>query len=182
VAGYSSEVVTFTVLVDPYYFGPLTNTAIISHAGLLAPVVVEAGAFAVAEHPLLQISKSARPHQVEPGGELTYTIRLANLGLPATGLIITDVIPANTEYVPGSATGGGDLVGDLVRWQIPALGSLEPQSVGFRVTVDGGFRVVNGAYAIRSADGAVAVGTPVITRIDHGTAPTYLPLILRSTP
>jgi uncharacterized repeat protein (TIGR01451 family) len=181
VAGYSSEVVTLTVLVDPYYFGPLTNTAIISHPGLLTPVVVEAGAFAVAEHPLLQISKSARPYQVEPGGELTYTIRLENLGLPATGLIITDVIPANTEYVPGSATAGGDVVGDLVKWQIPALGSLEQRSVTFRVMVGGGFRVVNDAYGIRPAEGAAAVGAPVITRIDHGTVPTYLPLILRST-
>ena len=181
VAGYSSEVVTFTVLVDPYYFGPLTNTAIISHADLQAPVVVEAGAFAVAERPLFQISKSARPHQVEPGGELTYTIRLANLGLPATGLVITDVIPAGTEYVPGSATAGGGLVGDLVRWQIPALGSLEPRSVAFRVTVGDRFRVVNDAYAIRSTEGAVAVGAPVITRIDHGTSPIHLPLVLRST-
>jgi uncharacterized repeat protein (TIGR01451 family) len=129
---------------------------------------------------VLQISKSARPYQVEPGGELTYTIRLANLGLPATGLIITDVIPANTEYVPGSATAGGELVGDLVSWQIPALGSLESRSVAFRVTVGDRFRVVNDAYAIRSADGAVAVGAPVITRIDHGTLPIYLPLILRS--
>jgi uncharacterized repeat protein (TIGR01451 family) len=180
VAGYSSEIVTFTVLVGPYYFGPLTNTAIISHPGLLTPVVVEAGAYAVAEHPMLQISKSARPSPVEQGGELIYTIRLVNLGLPASGLIITDAIPANTEYVLGSATGGGELVGNQLRWQIPALQSVEPRSVAFRVTVGGGYRVVNDAYGIRSAEGAVAVGAPVITRIGHGPPPLYLPLILKS--
>jgi uncharacterized repeat protein (TIGR01451 family) len=173
--------VTFTVVVDPFYFGPLTNTAIISHPSLLSPVVVGAGAHAVAERPVLQISKSARPYQVEPEGELTYTIRLANLGLLATGLVVTDAIPVGTEYVPGSATGDGELIGDQLRWQMPALGSLELRTVSFRVMVGDRFRVVNDEYAIRSAEGATAVGAPVITRIDHGISPTHLPLILRST-
>jgi uncharacterized repeat protein (TIGR01451 family) len=43
---------------------------------------------------------------VEPGDEITYTLCFSNSGLlPATGVIITDFIPADTTYMTGSATG-----------------------------------------------------------------------------
>ena len=50
------------------------------------------------------------------GDNLTYTIAVRNLGTDATGVVMTDAIPAGTTYVPsslscqggtGSCTGSG---------------------------------------------------------------------------
>lgn len=175
----SSEVVTITVLVDPYYQGPVTNTAVISHPNLLSEVVVHAVAY-ITERPELRITKSASPDPVNAGDPLAYTIRVANLGQQATQLVITDVVPANTSYIVGSATAGGQFVGDQVRWEVPVLKPGEIRTFGFQVTVRSVSKVTNDRYAVRCVEGVVDVGTPVITRV--GRRPTYLPLVLRKAP
>ena len=119
-AAFSSQAVTFTVLVDSDYEGPVTNTAVITHPTLLAPVVVQAVAY-VTDDPVLFISKTASPDPVPVGTELAYTVRVVNAGQQATGLVITDVLPADTEYVAASATASGQLVGGRVRWTLPVL-------------------------------------------------------------
>jgi len=139
----SSEVVTFTVLVDPDYQGPITNTAVISHPGLMSEVVVQ---------------------------------RVANLGQQATRLVITDAVPANTDYVAG-----GELEGDQVQWETSVLKPGESRTFAFQVTVGSGLEVVNDRYAVRCAEGVVAVGAPVVTRVTGGGG-IYLPLILRNAP
>lgn len=172
----SSEVVTFTVLVDEDFQGVITNTAVISHADLLNEVEVYAVAY-ITEKPVLCITKSASPDPVEKGGVLGYTIHVANLGQQATGLVITDAIPANTTYITGS---GGELVGDWVQWEIPVLKPGEGQAFAFQVTVGGGSEVLNDRYAVRCAEGVVAEGRPVTTRVAGGGHFIYLPLILRN--
>jgi len=181
VAAFSSEVVTLTVLVDPDYQGPITNTAVISHPGLLSEVVVQAVAY-ITEQPILRITKSASPDPVERGTGLLYTIRVVNLGQQATTLVVTDVLPANTTYVTDSATAGGRLVGDQVRWDdVPALEPGESRTFAFQVTVGSGIRVINEQYAVSCAEGVVGKGTPVVTRIGGGGG-IYLPLVLRNAP
>jgi uncharacterized repeat protein (TIGR01451 family) len=175
VAPLSSEVVTFTVLVDSDYQGPLTNTAIISHSELLDEVVVQAVAY-VTDRPVLRITKSASPDPVEKGAELFYTIRVVNLGQQATDLTITDTIPANTEYLAG-----GKLVGDWVEWDTPVLEPGDNRTFAFQVTVGSGLQVVNDPYAVRCTEGVIAFGEPVVTRIAGGSF-VYLPLILRNAP
>lgn len=120
VPALSTEVLTFTVLVDPDFQGPITNTAVISHPSLPAEVIRHAVAY-ITERPALQIRKSAAPDPVESGAELAYTIQVVNLGQKATQLVITDVIPADTTYVDGSATGAGELVGDQLVWETLVL-------------------------------------------------------------
>jgi uncharacterized repeat protein (TIGR01451 family) len=171
----SSEVVTFTVLVDPDYQGSITNTAVISHPGLLSEVVVQAVAY-ITERPVLRITKSASPDPVEKGAELAYTIRVANLGQQASSLVITDAVPANTDYVTG-----GKLEGDQVKWETSVLEPGESRTFAFQVTVGSGPEVVNDRYAVRCAEGVVAVGAPVVTQITRGGG-IYLPLILRNAP
>jgi uncharacterized repeat protein (TIGR01451 family) len=142
VAPLSSEVVTFTVLVDPDYQGAITNTATISHPDL--PVEVEAQAIAyISEKPVLQISKSASPDPVERDAELLYRIRVVNRGQQATNLVITDMLPLNTAYITDSATAGGQLVDDQVHWEVPVLEPGESRPFEFRVTVGSGRDVVN---------------------------------------
>ena len=55
--------------------------------------------------PPMTISKtSSAGGTVAPGDVVTYTIRLSNnTGVTQTGIRITDSVPANTTYVPGSA-------------------------------------------------------------------------------
>jgi uncharacterized repeat protein (TIGR01451 family) len=105
------------VLVAPDYQGLITNTAIISHPDLPREIERRAVAY-ITDKPVLHITKSASPDPVDRGAELLYTIRVDTLGWRATYLVVTDTIPANTEYVAGSATAGGQLVGDQVRWEI----------------------------------------------------------------
>jgi len=177
VDAFSSELVTFTVLVDPDFEGAITNTAVISHPGLLNAVTVLAVAY-ITDDPVLFITKSASPSPVRLGDELAYTIHVVNAGQQATGLVITDVIPAGTEYVPGSATANGQLVGDEVQWTIPVLRAQDDLEVGFQVTVNEGQSVVNAQYAITSAEGVGAVGEPLITPVTGGGR-LYLPLVQR---
>lgn len=128
------------------------------------------------------ISWSASPDPVERGAELLYTIRVVNLGQQATTLVLTDVLPANTTYVTDSATTGGRLVGDQVRWDdVPVLEPGESRTFAFQVTVGSGIEVLNAQYAIRCAEGVVGKGAPVITRIGGGGG-IYLPLVLRNAP
>lgn len=173
---YSSEVVTMSVQVDAGFKGAITNTAVISHPNLLESVVVDAVAY-ITDEPVLEIVKSAKPDPVEPGEELQYTIRVTNHGQQATGLVITDTVPANTTYVAGSASAGGQLVNGQVRWQWPVLGAGESHTFSFRVTVGTGKRVINEFYGVSSAEGVSDVGPPVITTIKRNIV--YLPAIFK---
>ena len=176
VDAYAEETITMTVLVDPGYEGPVTNTAVITHAALLEPVVVDAVAY-ITDDPVLQISKSASPDPVDVSEELLYTIRLTNRGQQATDLVITDTLPSNGDYVAGSASSGGKLTGDELRWQIPVLDPEEKRTFFFRVVAGGGREIVNAHYGASSAEGAGAVGKPVTTTIRGGVI--NLPFIVR---
>lgn len=173
----SSQVVTFSVVVDPYYKGAITNTAVISHPDLLAPVTVQAVAY-ITDQPVLFIGKSAAPNPVRRGSTLAYTIHVVNYGQQAFGLVITDVVPANTTYVTNSATANGQLTGDRMRWEIPVLESGESQDAGFQVIVASGRKIYNDQYAVTSIEGATALGAPVTTAVETGEI--YLPLVSKN--
>jgi len=178
VAAYSEERITLTVQADPGYDGPLTNTAVITHPDLLRPVTVTAVAY-VTTDPVLQIRKTASPNPARAGEDLRYTIHVVNLGQQATQLVITDAVPAETTYVAGSATAGGQLMGNTLRWQTSVLDPGQSRTYAFEVTVGHGRQVVNEAYGVRSAEGATARGEPLITPITGGVPDIHLPVILR---
>ena len=179
VAAFSSEIVTFTVLVDQDFRGAITNTAIISHAGLLTDVVVDVVAY-ITDLPVLRIVKSASPGEVESGRILHYTIGVTNMGQPATQLAITDVIPSNVTYLPDSATQGGILLEDdtQLAWEILVLKPEETREFEFDVTVGSGGSVVNDQYAVACDEGVTATGEPVVTQISRSEL--YLPLVFRN--
>ncbi len=170
------------MVANPGYQGPITNTAVISHPDLLSEIERQVVAY-VTDKLVLSITKSASPDPVDKGAELRYTIQVEALGLQATALVITDTIPEGTTYVPGSATSGGQLVGDQVRWQIGKLEPNESSTFEFRVTVNDGSQVTNDQYAVTSAEGVVGVGDRVVTRISGGGGvggDVYLPIILKN--
>jgi len=176
VAPFDSELITFSVLVDADYEGAITNTATITHPGLRVPVVISTEA-QVTEKPVLAISKTAAPDPVGVGEELLYTIHVQNLGQMASALVVTDTLPANTAYVPGSATAGGQLVGDELQWTFPLLEPNEVRTLSFAVEVLGGRQIVNEAYGVTCAEGVTAFGEPVYT--DVRLRYVFLPLLLR---
>jgi len=177
VPAFASQVVTFTVRVDPDYRGPVTNTATISHSSLLSPVVVYAVAY-ITDQPVLFISKAASPDPVEVGSELIYTLDVVNAGQQATSLVITDVIPSNTSYVPGSATADGQPVGNHIRWETSVLKPGEDRTFAFRVRVNSGQEVVNEQYTVSSAEGISATGARVVTRVSGHKV--YLPIVVKN--
>jgi uncharacterized repeat protein (TIGR01451 family) len=176
VAAYSEELITFTVLVDPYFEGLLTNTVTIDHPSLREPVQKTAVAY-ITDQPVLSISKTASPDPVTMGEALTYKIQVENLGQQATVVVVTDTLPANTSYVPGSATAGGQLQGDNLRWTAAVLAPGEVRTFSFRVTVLGGMYVVNERYRVTCSEGASAVGEPVVTEVDMDYL--FMPTIYR---
>ena len=176
VAPFSSELITFSVLVDPDFSGAITNTAVITHTDLREEVIVQAVAY-VTDKPVLKIVKSATPNPVILGGELLYTINVINLGQQATNLIITDVIPADTEYVLNSASSGGLFTGDRVQWQIPVLLPGARFTFTFKVKVVAGEVIVNDQYQVISAEKVSASGVPVYTNVYTPIKVVYLPIV-----
>jgi uncharacterized repeat protein (TIGR01451 family) len=177
VGPFSSEAITFTVVVDDNYQGPITNTAYIDHPSLREQVVVEAIAYAT-DQPVLVIKKTATPDPVPGGEEILYEITVTNLGQEATNLVVTDMIPGNTQYVKGSSSDGGVLTGDLLRWDHLVLGPGESQKFFFRVIAPSWGKVVNDQYQVSCAEGVVAFGDPVVTPVILKRG-VYLPIIMR---
>lgn len=55
----------------------------------------------------LRVTKSDSPDPVVVGGLLTYTVEVANLGPnAATGVVLSDTLPASVDFVSASATEG----------------------------------------------------------------------------
>jgi len=178
-APYTTQVLTMSVLVDPDFEGILTNTAVISHADLRSPVIVNAVTY-ISDKPILQIDKQVSAEVVATGDELVYTIWVRNLGFRATQLQVVDQLPSNLSYVPGSADANGSFDGGEVQWLIPLLEPGESRSMTFRGIVGSGSEVVNGNYWITSAEGVTTYGQPVITLITVVKGGnTYLPIIIR---
>jgi len=103
----------------------------------------------------LTFSKGCTPSAVEPGDEITYTIQYGIASTQsATGVVITDVIPANTTYKPGSASGGGTYDGatETVTWNIGDLPAGASGLASFAVIVDDSIEetltIVNDTYSI----------------------------------
>ena len=178
VAPFSTEMITLTVLVDPFYEGPVTNTATIQHPSLQEDKIVQAVAY-ITDDPVLRIRKSDSPDPVKQGSDLLYTLYVTNLGQQATGLVVTDTVPTNTLYVEGSASAGGQLDGNQVRWEFPVLLPGETQLLTFKVTVVDGEVVVNEDYAVHCAEGVSAVGEAVWTTVISTQTKLFLPLIAR---
>ncbi len=123
--------------------------------------------------PVLSITKSATPSPVQAGGLLTYTIRVSNTGIvSATGVWISDVVPANTTFF--SAVGAttqplvGAGAGSLIQWNVGTLDAngLNPRTVTFTVQVNS--PLISGTLI---ANTAMVTSTNSVTKTDTVTTP-----------
>jgi uncharacterized repeat protein (TIGR01451 family) len=129
--------------------------------------------------PALVLSQSAPDVPVGAGSNVTYTLKLRNIGNQnATGVAITDLLPVNTSFV--SASNGGTLAKGRANWSgltVPAGGST---SVTFTVRIasslpSGTTSIVNDRIDVTSAQGAATSGSPLVTPIAPAHGLTVVP-------
>lgn len=123
---------------------------------------------AVTIGPLLTVSMTDAPDPIAAGGTLTYTLTYANTGdTDATGVIITDSVPANTSFT--SATAGGTLSSGVVTWSLGTVAAKASGTVLLTVKVNSplvnGTTLTNGTYNIDCNENAAVAGTPVNTTV-----------------
>src|SRR5207249_683699 len=153
---------------------PLANGTVITNgtysidSNETAPTNGAAITTTVSSAPVLSISKTDSPDPVNAGSNITYTISYSNTGnANATGVVISDTVPANTSFV--SATGGGTLAAGVVTWNIGALAAGASTSVQLVVAVASplanGTVITNGTYSIDSNETAPTNGAAITTTV-----------------
>jgi len=119
--------------------------------------------------PALVLSKIDAGVPVGPTSALDYSITLSNIGnAAATGVTITDPVPANTTFV--TADHGGTYANGEVTWSdltVPAGGNV---TVQLRVGIANALKnkvkaIVNDGYDATSAEGPSTTGSPRVTVI-----------------
>ncbi|MEF9878179.1 MAG: DUF11 domain-containing protein, partial [Clostridia bacterium] len=92
------------------------------------------------------VVKSASPAFAQFGNTLTYTITLHNTGtVAANNVVVTDVLPAGTTYVAGSATASVPFTGDpttAITLTAP-IAAGATATISFQVTLPAGAPPVN---------------------------------------
>src|SRR5206468_7027655 len=115
-----------TVITNPTYSIDSTETAPTAGAAITTTVT---------SSPVLAISKGDAPDPVSAGSNITYTLSYSDTGnANATGVVITDTIPANTTFV--SATAGGTLAAGVVTWSLGIVSAGSAGSVQLVVRAD----------------------------------------------
>jgi uncharacterized repeat protein (TIGR01451 family) len=106
-----------------------------------------------------------------PGAVVEYSIQLTNTGgADATGLVITDTLPATgISFTTATYNAGAADVSITVGAGAPTFCSAEAGSDG------------NGDGCYRTAGGVLTVGAPAITQVAQGGVPTRLTVRFRMT-
>ena len=127
------------------------------------------------------ISSSQQP--LAPGDEHTFTITYSNSGTgAATGVELTTTLPTNSTFV--SASGGGTLVGNTIRWSIGTLpadsGSRHTFTV--RETTSRSGEVLFSEARIRDDDGNEFDARASTAAVTHSERPLALVVALDRDP
>ena len=143
-----SPVLTFTVGVPNGAPDPILNSAVVGsrdYTAVSPAVEVATGS------PVLSIVKSNTPGPaaiLRPGDGIQYSMEIENTGTtPATNVSISDVVPAEVDYV--SCTGGAcSESGGTVTWDIETLNPGDSQTVTFSVITKDDLTVSDTDYTI----------------------------------
>jgi uncharacterized repeat protein (TIGR01451 family) len=145
--GASAPAITVTGTALPGAAPSVVNTGRVSNPDDANPNNNDDSATTVvnAPQPNLSLTKSATPADgstVERGERIDYMLSYSNTGdADATTADISDVVPASTTYVAGSASCGGtctasyDAASNTVHWSL-AIPAHSNGAVSFSVTVD----------------------------------------------
>lgn len=134
------------------------------------------GAFSLSDTvtaPALVISKVDSGVPVGPTSTLVYTLTVKNEGnAVATGVVITDPVPANTSFV--SASDSGSLMSGKVTWPAVDIAAGSSITRTFTVTVADALKnkvktIVNDGFRADTTGGFFTTGSPLVTPV----APPY---------
>ena len=110
------------------------------------------------------------PNIVDPGDVLRYTITVYNNGvIPATGVVLTDAVPANTTYYADSTTLNGLPVGQPDNGVSPLASGIPVSSADLTPPLPGpgGGTLTAGQSAVLQFDLQVNAGVPTGTLISN---------------
>jgi len=113
--------------------------------------------------PALSLANSVTPTSADPGATLTYTLSYANTGSSAaSNVTLTDTLPLQITYTPGSATGGGSftVATRTLAWSLGNLNAGATAQVTFQAVVANGT-----ASGINIANTASIYCTEVLTPV-----------------
>jgi uncharacterized repeat protein (TIGR01451 family) len=181
--------ITFDVVVDPDVVDGtiISNQAFVSAAdrGIVdvpsddprTPIANDPTRDIVGNLPLLYAEKRVElvvdlgsPGIVDPGDVLRYTIAVQNSGaIPATGVVLTDLVPANTTYVANSTQLNGLPIGQPDGGVSPLASGIDISSSDLTPPLPGpGSGTISpGATAVLQFDVRVDDGTPAGTLISN---------------
>jgi uncharacterized repeat protein (TIGR01451 family) len=161
--------VVVTVHVNaPLLDGTLLDASATADAGNLAAPVVATAQTTVTSEPVLDVTLTATPANVQGGDHITYTLVFTNTGTAlAAGTILTLTIPGSTVI---TASGTSTVAGSLVSWTIGNL--LVGQSGSHSVTVRVDTGVPNGTVltAVASLTSSTTCGTAAVACADTDDA------------
>ncbi len=123
-----------------------------------------------AEKRVALFSDQGSPGIVDPGDVLRYTITVQNsAAIPATGVVLTDAVPANTTYVANSTLLNGLPVGQPDGGVSPLASGINISSSNLTPPLPGpGAGTISpGATAVLQFDLRVNPGTPAGTLISN---------------
>jgi uncharacterized repeat protein (TIGR01451 family) len=130
------------------------------------------GAFRITDenaYPAMVVSKIDAGIPVGAGSSLDYTITVRNMGgADATGVTVTDTLPANTSFV--SAGDGGTFSAGKVRWTGLTIAAGSSVDLHFRVSIASALKkkiaaITNDGITVTTAEGPGATGSPTTTPI-----------------
>lgn len=137
--------ITVTGRVDPLLRTALTTSVQVGSA-VTDPVAANNGAdtstaVAAAADLVVRTTTGTLDEQVTAGGKLIYTIAVTNDGpSTATGLVLTDTLPSDVQFVQSAISTGGDCETPVQDEVICALGQLAPAAsatLTVEVRIDG---------------------------------------------
>jgi uncharacterized repeat protein (TIGR01451 family) len=109
----------------------ITNTATVDSAET-DPAISASASVTVTSAPVLTILKTDSPDPVAAGANLTYTLQWSVGGnSPATNVVITDPIPANTTFVSADNSGTYDAGTNSITWNLGNKNLPEVGAVSF---------------------------------------------------
>ncbi len=96
-------------------------------------------AFDIPQSCILTTEKTVDKSVATAGDTLTYSISMHNTTVSEkTNVIVTDTLPANTSYVPGSASNSGVFDGEAVVFPATTFAVDEMKTYTFKVVIDPG--------------------------------------------
>ena len=133
--------IRLSALVNPASTTQIVNTAVVTNTTDTSPANNTASDLTILVGADLEVNKTVAPASPSEGGVVTYTLTVANLGpSPATGIILTDVLPGTLTFKEAQASPGtytvadgkwtiGDLANDAVATLLLAA-TVNPGSLG----------------------------------------------------